>query len=85
MTLLFYECWDSSESCNKSLSVVNTVCFTHKLGRLIALTTSSQGVECLMEIDTHANTTGLGKHCLVIQDFDQPVDVLGWDSTLGTL
>ena len=38
-----------------------------------------------MELDTHANTSVLGKHCLVVQDFNQPVDVLGWDSTLGNI
>ena len=38
-----------------------------------------------MELDTHANTSVLGKHCLVVQDFNQPVNVLGWDSKLGTI
>ena len=38
-----------------------------------------------MELDTHADTTVLGKHCLVVQDFNRPVDVLGWDSKLGTI
>ncbi len=38
-----------------------------------------------MELDTHANTTVLGKHCLVTQDFNRPVDVSGLDSTLGTI
>ena len=38
-----------------------------------------------MELDTHADTTMLGKHCLVVQDFNQLFNVLGWDSTLGTI
>lgn len=38
-----------------------------------------------MELDTHADTTVLGRHCLVIQDFNRPVDVSGWDSALGTV
>ncbi len=38
-----------------------------------------------MELDTHADTTVLGRHCLVVQDFNQPVDVSGWDSKLCTI
>ena len=37
-----------------------------------------------MELDTHANTTVLGKNCLIIQDFNQTVAVSGWDTSTGT-
>jgi hypothetical protein len=38
-----------------------------------------------MELDTHTDTMVLGRHCLVVQDFNRPVDVPGWDSTLETI
>ena len=38
-----------------------------------------------MELDTHADTTVLGRDCLEVQDFNRPVNVSGWDSTLGTI
>ena len=38
-----------------------------------------------MELDTHAGTAVLGKHCLVVQELNQPADVSGWDSTLETI
>ena len=58
---------------------------TYKIGQLVALTTSSLGLESLMQLDTHADTTVLGRHCLVVQDFNLPVGVPGWDSTLRTI
>ena len=37
-----------------------------------------------MEIDNHADTTVLGDKCLVIHDFNRPVDVNGYDPTSGS-
>jgi hypothetical protein len=53
-----------------------------KIGRVIA-STSLQIKESTMELDTHADTTVLGKSCLLIQDFDRTVSVSGWDATTG--
>lgn len=53
-----------------------------KIGRIIA-STSLQIKESTMELDTHADTTVLGKSCLLIQDFDRTVSVSGWDATTG--
>ncbi len=36
-----------------------------------------------MELDTHADTTVLGKICLLIQDFNKNVLVLGWNASVG--
>ena len=36
-----------------------------------------------LELDSHANTCVLGRDCLVILDYDQPVQVMGYDPALG--
>ena len=36
------------------------------------------------ELDSHADACVVGKHALIIQDFDRPVDVTGYDPTMGT-
>jgi hypothetical protein len=54
-----------------------------KLGR-IAASTSLQNKESWMELDTHADTTVLGKSCLVIQDFNKTVSVSGWNASVGS-
>ena len=36
-----------------------------------------------MEIDNHADKTVLGSKCLVIYDFNRPVDLSGYDPTSG--
>ena len=39
--------------------------------------------EVWSELDSHADTCVVGKHVLVFQDFDRPVDVIGYDKQLG--
>jgi hypothetical protein len=36
-----------------------------------------------LELDSHADTCVLGKDCLVILDYDRPVQVVGYDPALG--
>ena len=36
-----------------------------------------------LEEDSHAETCVLGRDCLVILDYDQPVQVVGYDPALG--
>jgi hypothetical protein len=36
-----------------------------------------------LELDSHADTCVLGGHCLVILDYDQPVQVVGYNPALG--
>ena len=36
-----------------------------------------------LELDSHADTCVLGRDCLVILDYDQPVQVVGYDPALG--
>ena len=54
-----------------------------KIGQ-IATSTSLQTLESRMELDTHANTTVLGKNCLLIQDFGRVVSVSGWNASAGS-
>jgi hypothetical protein len=37
------------------------------------------------ETDSHADTCVVGKECLVFHDFERPVNVCGFDSSLGTV
>ena len=53
-----------------------------KLGRIAALTL--QNNESWMELDTHADTTVLGRSCLLIQDFDKNVSLSGWNASVGS-
>ena len=54
-----------------------------KLGR-IAASTTLQCEESWMELDTHADTTVLGRGCLIIQDFNRVVSVSGWNAATGS-
>ncbi len=54
-----------------------------KLGRISALTTL-QNNESWMELDMHADTTVLGNSCLLIQDFNKNVSVLGLNASAGS-
>ena len=40
--------------------------------------------ETTLELDSHADTCVVGNGALIINDFDQPVDVLGYDKSLGS-
>ena len=39
--------------------------------------------EIQSELDSHADTCVVGNNALVFQDFDRPVDVIGYDKELG--
>ena len=39
--------------------------------------------EVQSELDSHADTCIVGSNALVFQDFDRPVDVIGYDKELG--
>lgn len=40
--------------------------------------------EVRTELDSHADTCVVGKHALILMDFDRPVNVIGYDPSLGT-
>jgi hypothetical protein len=40
--------------------------------------------ETTLELDSHADTCVVGNGALIINDFDRPVDVLGYDKSLGS-
>ena len=42
------------------------------------------GDETRTELDSHADVCVLGRNALVVQDFNRPVDVTGYDPGLGT-
>ena len=39
--------------------------------------------ETSLELDSHADTCVVGRYCLIINDFDRPVTVYGYDRALG--
>ena len=58
------------------ISVVRTV----RISRMRTTIASSLRVnECNAEIDSHADTCVVGKHALVVQDYNEPVNVIGWN------
>ena len=52
-----------------------------RLGRLPA--SSGHDQETRTELDSHADACVVGRNSLMIQDFNRPVDVTGYDPTLG--
>ena len=47
-------------------------------------TVTSNELETTLEMDSHADTSCLGGGALIIYDYDQPVNVQGYDPTLGS-
>jgi hypothetical protein len=41
-------------------------------------------VETTLELDSHARTCVLGRHALIILNYDRPVSVVRYDEFLGT-
>ena len=40
--------------------------------------------ETTLELDSHANTSILGQHALIILDYNRPVSIVGYDKSFGT-
>ena len=53
-----------------------------EVGRQLAATQSFTTIR--VEVDSHADTCVLGKHCLVIHDWGRPVKVSGWNPKDGS-
>ena len=47
-------------------------------------TKHQDGYETRTELDSHADACVIGRNALVVQDFNRPVDVTGYDPGLGT-
>jgi len=60
-----------------SVATVGSVKLVH-----IPSSTTLQNNESWMELDMHADTTVLGKSCLLIQDFKKNVSVSGWNASV---
>ena len=41
--------------------------------------------ESYTELDSHSDTCVVGKHALIIHDYDRPVNVSGFDKSLGSV
>ena len=44
---------------------------------------SNNALETSLELDSHADTTVLGAGALIIQSYDRPVEVVGYDPQQG--
>jgi len=50
----------------------------------VALKPSEPLSETTLELDSHADTSILGWHALIILDYNRPVSVVGYDESLGS-
>ena len=45
---------------------------------------ASNNIDESLELDSHADTCLVGKDCLILNDYEGPVMVYGYDRSLGT-
>jgi hypothetical protein len=50
----------------------------------VALKCNDQLSKTTLELDSHADTSILGRHALIILDYNRPVSIVGYDESLGT-
>ena len=65
------------------MSTVRHVNLDHSRVRLVS-SLSNKSKETSLELDSHADTCCIGKHAFVFRDYDRPVSVYGYDSSLGS-
>ena len=56
-----------------------------KTMRVSSLAQEEPAEETRAELDSHTDTCVVGKHALVVHDFDRPVNVTGYDPSEGTV
>ena len=44
---------------------------------------ASNDIDTSLELDSHADTCVIGKYCLILNDYERPVTVYGYDRALG--
>ena len=44
---------------------------------------ASNDIDTRLELDSHADTYVIGKYCLILNDYERPVTVYGYDRALG--
>jgi hypothetical protein len=80
--------WADSDSCmtreSRQIAPLRTVRLTRPLVRMAKFASNSI-LETSLELDSHADTTVLGGDALIFQNYDRPVEVLGYDPTMGDL
>ena len=56
----------------------------HGSGMRLVSSLSNKSKETSLELDSHADTCCVGKHAYVFRDYDRPVSVYGYDTSLGS-
>ena len=56
--------------------------FRPRIDNVAAVTRNDK--DTTLELDSHADTSVLGNGALIVADFNEPVNVQGYDSALGT-
>ena len=67
---------------SRRIAPLRTVRLTRPLVRMAQLASNSI-LETSLELDSHADTTVLGGDALIFQNYDRPVEVLGYDPAMG--
>jgi hypothetical protein len=66
----------------QTIAPLRTVRLTRPLLKMSSMS-SNNPLEMSLELDSHADTTVLGAGALIIQSYDQPVEVVGYDPQQG--
>jgi hypothetical protein len=65
------------------IAPLRTVRLTRPLLKMSSMS-SNNALETSLELDSHTNMTVLGAGALIIQSYDQPVEVVGYDPQQGS-
>ena len=67
------------------VQTIRTIRFGHNR-KITDITSNNHNYqdETTLELDSHADTCVLGRDALIVSNYDRPVDVEGYDKTLGT-
>ena len=76
---LVSDCEESDSGCISVLAIR-----TIKIGKFKTNTFSQIGSSGTMEIDNHADTMVLGRECLSFHDYEQSIDMVGYNPSLGS-
>ena len=72
---------DAGLSCAAGMSVVTV---RNVVLNPRVLSTADRVNDVTLELDSHADTCCVGKNALIINDYDRPVTVYGYDKSLGS-
>ena len=63
------------------IAPIRTIMFRPRVANVAAVTRNDK--ETTFELDSHADTSVLGNGALIVADFNEPVNVQGYDPSLG--